>query len=381
LAGSLQLFFYARMTRAMARQFFHLSLPAAKRLRQRLLVWFRGHKRDLPWRRTRDAYRIWLSEVMLQQTRVAAVVPYYERFLKRFPNLRRLARARREEVLKLWAGLGYYRRARDLHAAARRMATRHRAQFPGTLPEALALPGIGRCTAAAVLSMAYGSLLAVLDGNAARVLARLGAMRGDLRAPSRWRRLELAAERLLAPRAPGEWNQAMMELGATICTPRAPRCQQCPVARWCRAYALGIADQLPTKRRKPAAVSVHIAAAVLRDPRGRTLLLPKPRTAQRNFFSGLWQFPAVETEGDAGAAVRELLRRQFGIVAELVPLAAVRHTVTHHRITLWPFLVPVKALPAGTGVAVRLDRLDGLAVSSATRKLAARALLSQQTPQ
>jgi len=169
-----------------------------------LLVWFRAHQRDLPWRRSRDAYRIWVAEVMLQQTRIAAVLPYYQRFLRRFPNVRSLARARQEEVLKLWSGLGYYSRARNLHRAAKEIVARHGGKFPRELEAALALPGIGRYTAAAILSIAYNEPLSVLDGNVARVLARLGAIRGEPRAPRRWQALAATAQRLLPAGAPGD---------------------------------------------------------------------------------------------------------------------------------------------------------------------------------
>src|SRR5579863_8679046 len=238
-----------------------------------MLSWFAERKRDLPWRRTRDAYRIWLSEIMLQQTRVAAVVPYYQRFLETFPDVRALARARSDRVLANWAGLGYYSRARNLQRAAREIVLLHAGQFPREYEAALALPGIGRYTAAAVLSIAFDEPHAVLDGNVARVLARIGALHGDLRAPARRRKLEAAAQELLARNSSGDWNQAMMELGATVCTPKSPRCADCPVEKWCRACALGIAEKLPTARKKRATVEITLAAAVLHDPRGRTLLV------------------------------------------------------------------------------------------------------------
>src|SRR5579864_8781869 len=256
------------------------DLPA---FQTQLLGWFAKNKRDLDWRRTHDAYRVWISEIMLQQTRVAAVLPYYRRFLERFPTIDALARARLDAVLRSWAGLGYYSRARNLYLAAKEVVARHRGEFPRRIEDALALPGIGNYTAAAVLSIAYGEPHAVLDGNVGRVLARLGAMRGDLRRPKRWRALAAAANALLpaqgaaAAGAPatgsGDWNQAMMELGATLCTPRAPQCAACPVARWCRAHALGIALRLPAARRKPKPVRLTLSAAILLDPRGRTLLL------------------------------------------------------------------------------------------------------------
>src|SRR3974390_2004977 len=183
-----------------------LTGPPLTRFRKKLLAWFAESRRDLPWRRTRDPYRIWLSEIMLQQTRVAAVIPYYERFLRVFPDVRALARSKTDRVLALWAGLGYYSRARNLQQAAKEIVSSHGGDFPREYEAALALPGIGSYTAAAVLSIAYNEPLAVLDGNVARVLARIGAVRGDLRTPAMWRNLQATAQGLLARNAPGDWN-------------------------------------------------------------------------------------------------------------------------------------------------------------------------------
>src|SRR5438876_3184936 len=217
--------------------------------RKQLLGWFRQFQRDLPWRRTTDPYRIWLSEIMLQQTRVAAAIPYYERFVQRVPDVHALAAAPEDEVLRLWSGLGYYSRARNLQKAAQQIMTKGGGQFPARLEDALALPGIGNYTAAAILSIAYGKQLAVLDGNVARVLARLGAIHGDIREPQRWVQLQETANGLLDPKSPGDWNQAMMELGATLCTPKSPQCLLCPVAQFCEGRKQGIAELLPEKIR------------------------------------------------------------------------------------------------------------------------------------
>src|SRR6266481_4920562 len=224
--------------------------------RKQLLGWFRQFQRDLPWRRTKDPYRIWLSEIMLQQTRVAAAIPYYERFLQRFPDVHTLAAAPEEEVLRLWSGLGYY--------------------SPTRLEDVLALPGIGNYTAAAILSITFGEKHAVLDGNVARVLARVIAIRGDLRQSQRRQGLQKKADELLETKSPGDWNQAMMELGATLCTPRSPQCLLCPVAQFCEGRKLGIAESLPELRKKRATVEVTLAAAVFLDENGWTLLLPAP---------------------------------------------------------------------------------------------------------
>jgi len=244
--------------------------------RKQLLAWFRQFQHDLPWRRTKDPYRIWVSEIMLQQTRVAAVIPYYERFLARFPDVRALAEAPQEEVLRLWSGLGYYSRARNLQKAAQQIVVLHNGEFPEDEESILALPGIGSYTGAAILSIAFGAQHAVLDGNVARVLARLGAIRGALRESHRWQSLQKTAGDLLDPKSPGAWNQAMMELGAMVCTPRAPQCLVCPAAKFCRARELGDPESFPEKRKKPEGVQIVLAAAVLHTPCGQTLLLPPP---------------------------------------------------------------------------------------------------------
>jgi A/G-specific adenine glycosylase len=354
----------------------HLSSAAKRHFQERLQGWFRAHKRDLPWRRSRDPYRIWVAEVMLQQTRIAAVLPYYHRFLRRFPRVQSLARAREPEVLKLWSGLGYYSRARNLQRAAKDIMARHGGKFPRELKAALNLPGVGSYTAAAVLSIAYDAPLAVLDGNVARVLARLGAERGELRAPRRWKSLGIAAQRLLATQAPGDWNQALMELGETVCTPQAPRCAECPVSRSCRAYAEGAADEMPARRRKRAPVRVKIAAAILRDGRGRTVLVKDPGAHDGVLFSRMWQFPAVEVARDAEAELREHLLATLDIAPKaLEALRHARHAVTYRNITLLPFLVRMAHLPERPRTRVApLGRLVRLPISSATRKIAQAAL-------
>jgi A/G-specific adenine glycosylase len=371
-----------------------LKIPRKEipKFRRGLLAWFKERKRDLPWRRTRDPYRIWISEIMLQQTRVAAVIPYYENFLAKFPTLRSLARAKTEAVLGRWAGLGYYSRARNLHHAARQIVARHRGHFPRDHQATLALPGIGRYTAAAVLSIAYDEPLAVLDGNVARVLARVGAVSGDLRAPAVWRELETRAQYLLARQAPSEWNQAMMEVGATVCTPKSPRCEQCPVAPWCRARELGIAEQLPTPRKKRATQQVTLIAAVLLDRQGRTLLV-RQTSDDGALFSRMWQFPALElTEDAASGLVNDLasdpasrlvsdlaqyLRQNFQITANgnMKQLETVRHTVTFRNLRIVPFVVHVARLPRieRTRTAV-LGNFGNLPISNATRKIANAAL-------
>src|SRR5580658_907005 len=351
------------------------------KFQDKLLGWFRAHRRELPWRASRDPYGVWVAEVMLQQTRIAAVLPYYERFLARFPGVESLAEARGDEVLRLWAGLGYYSRARNLHRAAKEIVARHGGTFPREIDAALALPGIGGYTAAAVLSIAYDVPLAVLDGNVARVLARIGALRGDLRSGGRWQRLGKTAQRLLPHDAAGDWNQALMELGETVCTPQSPRCDACPISRWCRARALGLTDKIPSPRRKRAPVKLRIAAAVLRDPRGRTLLVKDPGAHDHVLFSRMWQFPALAVARNAKAELAEHLRATLGVDctngASLEALPAARHGVTFRNITLLPFLARVAELPRRPRTrAISLDKLSQLPVSSATRKIAAAAVAS-----
>ena len=364
-----------------------LTGPALKRFRKNLLAWFSQFQRDLPWRRSKDPYCIWLSEIMLQQTRVAAAVPYYERFLERFPDVRALAEAPEDEVLRLWSGLGYYSRARNLQKAAQQIVTLHNGVFPVAEAEALALPGIGPYTAAAILSIAHGRKLAVLDGNVARVLARLLADRGDLRAGGRWQELQKTADALLAPSAPGDWNQAMMELGATLCTPKSPQCLLCPVNEFCQARKLGLADFIPAKRKKRATVELKLVAAVFLDPQGRTLLLPPPKpgagaarkTDVGALVSRMWHFPTTEVRRNAPIDLRDYLQDSllggWKLSTTFELLRKVRHAVTYRTITLQPFRVNVKKLPQLPGA--RILPLDGLAsvpISNLTRKIAGAAL-------
>ena len=356
--------------------------------RKQLLAWFRQFRRDLPWRRTREPYCVWLSEIMLQQTRVAAVIPYYERFLKRFPNLHALAAAPEAEVLRLWSGLGYYSRARNLHQAAKEIVVKYGGEFPSRREDVLALPGIGSYTAAAILSIAFGQKHAVLDGNVARVLARQRAVRGDLRESGRWQKLQKRADAYLEPKAPGDWNQAMMELGATLCSPKSPQCLLCPVAQSCESRKLGIADLLPERRKKRSAVEIRLAAAVFADGSGRTLLLPPPKQRRTEaaadyvptLVSNLWHFPTIPANGNPVAKLREHLR---GLHIEspngrfyFAPSVKVQHTVTYREITVEPFCISVKKLPRIKGAEqVPLSEITVLPVSNLTRKVA-RAVLA-----
>jgi A/G-specific adenine glycosylase len=293
--------------------------------REPLLRWYDTARRDLPWRASRDPYRVWLSEVMLQQTTVAVVVPFYARFLARFPDLPSLAAADEDEVLRLWSGLGYYRRARNLLAGARHVAREHGGAFPRDLDAALAIPGVGPYTARAVLSIAYGAPQAVVDGNVQRVLARLHG-----RATASAREWQALADAWLDRARAGDWNQAVMELGATVCTPRAPRCPACPLQRSCVATSTVTAEQLPAPRVRRATTEVVIAAAVVRDA-GRYLFV---RRDDPRLMDGLWELPQTgfDGSGDRRSLSRELRTRHGVRVRTGALVATVKHAVTFRRV-------------------------------------------------
>jgi A/G-specific adenine glycosylase len=301
-------------------------------IRKRLLAWHDTHKRDLPWRRTSDPYHILVSEIMLQQTRVAAVIPFYLRFLTRFPTAGALARARESTVLHAWAGLGYYSRARNLQAAAKEIA---RDGFPATYEAALALPGIGPYTAAAVMSIACGQPHAAVDGNVRRVLSRLLA-RHDAG--------QTEADALLDRRRPGDFNQAMMELGAVVCLPGTPKCQECPVARYCVARRLGEVDRFPAREVKRAQEAVTIRwAFVVSDGR---VLLASPKSD--GLWRGFWTLPEIPLIGARLAA-------------------RIRHTVTFRKIEIEVYTGQVQGAPTGCE-AVPLGRLKTIPLATPVRK-------------
>jgi A/G-specific adenine glycosylase len=309
------------------------------RIRRHLTAWYERNRRELPWRTDRDPYRILVSEMMLVQTTVAAVVPYFERFLRRFPTVAELAAADEVEVLKAWEGLGYYRRARQLHAAARAIVREHGGMVPDE-PEALqALPGVGRYIAGAVLSFAFDRAAPILEANTQRVLARWLAWHGDLKLSASQARLWQAAERLVPSRGAGTFNQAFMELGAVICTPRAPKCLACPVTSQCRARALGLQGSLPVISPKPPPLPVSEACALVAR-RGRVLIVQR---GPGRLWERLWEFPTVHRAGadPAGRAfgepvdLAEGIRRLTGVRAEIGSVVrTLRYGVTNHRVQL-----------------------------------------------
>ena len=313
-----------------------LDPARVRRARRNLLRWYDEHKRDLPWRRTEDPYAIWVSEMMLQQTRVETVRARYVDFLARFPDVATLASASEQEVLKAWEGLGYYRRARFLHRAAQTLHDRGEASLPDDLDALRALPGFGAYTAAAVASIAFGRPHAVVDGNVIRVLARYLGEDGDVTRAGVRRRIDETAQALLAPRRAGDWNQAVMELGAVVCTPRSPSCLVCPLRRDCDGLAAGEPERLPVKPARKKTPHFDIAAGLLwRD--GRLLIA---RRKADGLLGGLWEFPGGKRE--AGESLEAALRREVREETDLEVLAAepftsIDHAYSHFRITLHLF--------------------------------------------
>ena len=298
-------------------------------LRRALLQWYRENARELPWRRTRDPYRVWVSEVMLQQTQVATARPYYDRFVARFPSVRALARAPLGRVLAAWSGLGYYRRARHLHEAAGIVVREHAGRVPSEPPAFGALPGVGRYTVGAVLSIGFGVPLPVLDGNVARVLSRLAARPWSVRRPADARALWAMAGELLDRTSPGDWNQALMELGATVCTPRSPRCDACPARRFCRAHATGRQEDFPPAAPRRAGVRVRRAVARV-ERAGRVLMVQRLGP----LLDGLWEPPGVDLSGREPAE-RVLARAlaSLGVRGTLLATPVrIRHSITHRSI-------------------------------------------------
>lgn len=284
-------------------------------MRAPLLSWYRRVRRDMPWRRRVSPYRTWVSEIMLQQTTVAAVTPKYTSFLGRFPDIRSLATASEDEVLKHWAGLGYYSRARNLRRAAQVVMAEHGGKFPSDFDSVLSLPGIGRYTAGAILSIAFGRPHPVVDGNVARVFSRYFGLRGKIKDPAFLKKVWARAERLVAKEHPGDWNQALMELGATVCTPDSPSCGACPIAKDCVAFKKGLQDQLPLADAERKAVPVRMTCLwIVRD--GKVLLWR--RSNAERLLKDLWGLP--EARHLAAAPGRRLAR--------------VSHTITNHDLSV-----------------------------------------------
>nr|VFK22855.1 MAG: A/G-specific DNA-adenine glycosylase [Candidatus Kentron sp. LFY] len=324
----------------------------------------RGGRRDLPWQQEVTGYRVWVSEIMLQQTRVGTVTEYFQRFMVRFPRVRDLALAEPDEVLHLWSGLGYYARARNLHSAARIIHERHGGEFPSRFDAVLSLPGIGRSTAGAILALAFGQRHAILDGNVKRVLSRYHAIAGWPGGTMVARQLWALAERYTPHHRVAEYTQAMMDLGALVCTPTLPACPHCPLSRTCRAYAEGQQEDFPTKRtKKPLPVRATRFILVVRThgtarpPMRSVLLERRPATG---VWGGLWSFPECALEEDFNAWCATELG---GVPTNMTPLPPFRHTFTHFHLDIHPILLSYRSITGSVSRTATIspfdDRNDG----------------------
>lgn len=291
-----------------------------KQFRQTLIDWFNNEKRDLPWRHTRDPYKIWVSEVMLQQTRVDTVIPYYNRFIDRFPTPESLAYANEEELLKMWEGLGYYSRARNLQAGVREVVETYNSVVPNNRPDISKLKGVGPYTAGAILSIAYNQPEHAVDGNVMRVLSRVLHIYDDIALPKTKKVFEEAVSELIDSQNPSAFNQGLMELGALICTPTSPKCLLCPVRDTCAAFEEGDQQQLPIKSKKVKMKNMYYQVYVVRDEKGNYLLEKRPA---EGLLAGMWQFPIIERE-------KENLMEKYGVEIECtMPVQKFKHVFSH----------------------------------------------------
>jgi A/G-specific adenine glycosylase len=304
---------------------------------EKLLSWYELNRRDLPWRRRPSPYAVWVSEIMLQQTRVETVIPYFQRWIQRFPDVKALAQASQQEVLSAWEGLGYYSRARNLHKAAQIIVDQYGGHLPGDAQALRSLPGIGRYTAGAIASIAFGKDAPALDGNIRRVLARLDNMNEPARSPAGERRLWELAARLLPTGRAGDFNQALMDLGATLCTPQAPDCQRCPLSTDCTAYQLGRQELLPVTARK-AAIPHHTVTAAVIQREKQVLITQRP---SNGLLGGLWEFPGgkVQPGEDLAACLQREIKEELAVEIRVgKAFGEYRHAYTHFRVTLHAFL-------------------------------------------
>jgi A/G-specific adenine glycosylase len=338
-------------------------------IRHKLLGWYDKAARDLPWRNTHDPYAIWVSEVMLQQTRVETVIPYYERFLESFPTTHALAQADEDTVLSHWSGLGYYRRARLLHAGVREVVAEYGGEVPEDLDARRALPGVGRYTAGAIGSIAFDKEEPIVDGNVARVLARLLRIKTPIGASATTNRLWEEAAHLVSGERPGDLNQALMELGATVCTPKQPRCESCPVAEDCEAFAHGEVEALPVPRARTAPKEVKLTAVVAIRGRGadRKVWLVK---GDQPLFGGLWGVPMAE--GSARAVLGQTgLRARLGSE----PVGEIEHLLSHRRLRIAVYRAPAaQGEESKTQRPFTTDDLESVGISALTKKVLAAAL-------
>jgi A/G-specific adenine glycosylase len=341
---------------------------------ERILDWYARHQRNLPWRQTRDPYYIWISEIMLQQTQVETVIPYYHGFLSQFPTVNALAQASLQDVLKAWENLGYYGRARHLHTASRDIVSKWDGKIPRNRDQLLLLPGIGPYTAAAILSIAFGQRIPAVDGNVRRVLCRMFFIQKPIDAHPAQKQINELAENLVPERDPSRFNQGLMDLGATICTPRKPACSSCPVNEFCLAFQKGMAESLPiTGARKPLPHK-QMTAGIVGDNHGRMLIVQRPI---KGLLGGLWKFPGGErvTGKTLEISLGRAIKAELGIDVKVgKELTSVKHAYTHFRITLYAFRCILRhgrprALSCHDWRWIEPHRLDQFPFSKADRKI------------
>ncbi len=359
-----------------------LNTEEAKRFRKNLIDWYRQNRRELPWRETSDPYKIWISEIMLQQTRVDQALPYYQRFMSLFPTVYDLAEAGRQKVLKAWEGLGYYSRARNMHQAAQTIVEAYHGKIPDSWENIIRLKGIGPYTAAAILSIAYRKPYAVVDGNVIRVITRFFGIREDVRSTAVRRTIQELADELIDRDHPGEFNQALMETGATVCTPANPGCDKCPLSNDCITVKTAAFDAIPYKSPAKKRPHYHIGVGIIQNDRNEVLIALRPENAM---LGGLWEFPGGKQEGDETIpeTIRRELREELGVEVEVTrPLMSLKHAYSHFTITLHAWfcrLLSGTPKPAGSQEIrwIPLRSLDDYPFPTANRKLIGRLLAEE----
>jgi len=304
---------------------------------EHIINWYSNHQRDLPWRKTRNPYFIWVSEVMLQQTQVETVIPYYERFLSRFPTIEALARSSLREILKVWENMGYYSRAQNLYTTAKIISEQYDGQIPNTMEALECLPGVGHYTASAILCFAFGQQVPTVDGNVRRVLCRLYGIKAIMDQTRTRKQLLDIATKLVPKKRPSHFNQGLMDLGAIVCTPRKPSCHLCPLSKNCQALKLGLQDTLPNRRKRGPLPHKEMTAGIITDAQRRLLIVQR---AMKGLLGGLWKFPGGERKPDETLkeALKRTVREELGIGIRVKEgITSVNHAYTHFRITLYAF--------------------------------------------
>ena len=343
-----------------------------KELPSKLLRWYHRNKRVLPWRGHPSAYAVWVSEIMLQQTRVETVIPYFEKWMRLFPTVQALAQASEQDVLNAWEGLGYYSRARNLHKAAKIVAEQYQGEMPRDLDELRKLPGIGRYTLGAISSIAFGMDVAALDGNIKRVYSRIFDIETPVDSSEGEKLLWQLAEKQLPKGHAGDYNQALMDLGATICVPKNPRCLLCPVIELCLARQNGVQDQRPVlKPKKEVPHYVHAAAVIVQ--RKRVLLSQRP---SQGLLGGMWEFPNGRVVRDPARELSRVLKKEYGLetrkdATRKEALGIVEHGYSHFSVTVHPFRCELLSMPKGTNLNwVPLKELDDYPMGKIDRRIA-----------